>query len=509
MTGPDARPHRSTLLSMARGAGIVFAGTIAGNGLKYAFHVIVARQLGASLFGLFILGLTVFTVAEIAAQLGLPQAVVRYVSLHQGRGDTARIKGTIVLSARAAALSGLAVGLALFLASGFLAGRVFGRPELAPVLRIFALMAPFSVPTTILLASFQGFQLLQYKVYVGELLEPLLRVVGAVAAVGILGRALPGVLAAYGLAAGLALLQAAVLLRRAFPALTRKEIRPVIEGRRLAAFSWPLLFSSLLGQLLIVSDAFILGILGTPEQVGIYGAAQRTAQLASLVFLSFNAIFAPIAADYHQRDEGRDLGWIFKVVSQWTLSLTIPISLILILLAGPILRLFGPRFAGGAGALAVLAAGWLLHSALGNAGAVLTMSGRPRWHLANFSLFLGLQIALDLVLIPRYGILGAAVGTAGSLALIDIVTCLEVWLLLGHHPFRAAEAKPLLAGAAGAATMKLAMSRLVSGPPRLLGLLALGAIGLAVYGAALAALGIGREERMVLGRIWRGMRRSA
>jgi O-antigen/teichoic acid export membrane protein len=508
MTDQEAGLPRAALLTIARGAGIVFIGTLVGSGLKYAFHIIVARTLGAGLFGFFVLGLTVFTMAEIIAQMGLPQGAVRYVSLFQSRQDQARLKGVILFSARSVVVSGTVVGLGLFLASSFLSVHVFGRPELVPAIRIFALMTPFSALGTILLSVFQGFKVLEYKVYVGEFIEPFLRIVGATIAFLAFGRRLPGVLWSYGLAAVLALLSASVLLKKLFPPLLRKEIRPVYEARRLMAFSWPLLFSSLLGQLLIVTDTFILGILGTSEDVGIYGAAQRTALLANMIFLSFNAIFAPIVADFYQRQDRRDLDRLFKIVSKWAFSLTLPASLLLILLAKPILGLFGGRFVQGAGALAVLAGGWLFHSALGNAGAVLTMSGRSRWHLVNFSLLLVLQVSFNFVLIPRYGILGAAVGTAGSLALIDVITCIQVYWILGLHPFQADELKPLLAGGAALILTKLLMDHVFTADRTFAHLPILSSICIITYGAALYALRISREEKLVLSKVWARLRRA-
>jgi O-antigen/teichoic acid export membrane protein len=508
MTSGEAGLRRSALLSIARGAGIVFVGTLVGSGLKYGFHFIIARYLGAERFGLFVLGLTVFTVAEIIAHLGLLQGVIRYVSMYHGQRDAGRIKGIILLSARVVAVSGTVVGLGLFLASGLLSIRVFARPELAPVLRVFAVMTPFSVLATILLAVFQGFKVLEYKIYVAEFAEPLLRIAGAVAAISVLGRVLSGVLWSYGLAAILSLLLALILLGKVFPDMKRKDVRPVFESRRLFSFSWPLLFSALLGQLLLVSDTFILGILGTSENVGIYGAAQRTGLLANMIFMSFNAIFAPIIADYYQRKEGRDLNRLFKIVAKWSFALTLPASLLLILLAKPVLILFGERFAQGAGALAVLAGGWLFHSALGHAGAVLTMSGRSRWHLANFSLFLALQISLNLILIPRFGIIGAAAGTALSLALIDIITCVQVYLMLGHHPFRLDELKPLLAGGVALLLTKLLAARAFPDDRVFISIPVLGSAFVLAYAAIIFILGISEEEKMVLGQAWQKLRRA-
>jgi len=499
---------RTELLSLARGAGIVFFGTIAGTGLKYVFQVIVARHLGAELFGLFILGLTVFTIVEIVAQLGLPQGLVRFVSLFRGQNDQERLKGVILFSARSVVCAGTALGAGLFFGSSILARHVFGQPNLVPVIKIFAVMTPFSVLGTILLSTFQGFQALEYKIYVGELTEPFLRISGVIIVFFAWGKTLPGILWAYGLAAFIALLQALALLKKIFPGFFRKEIRPVYEIRKLMTFSWPLLFSYILGQLLIVTDSFVLGILGTSEDVGIYGAAQRTSLLASIIFISFNAIFAPIAADlYHRREHG-DLEHVFKIVSKWTFSITLPVSLLLILLAKPILYVFGARFVQGAGALALLAGGWLVHSAMGNAGAVLTMSGRSKWHLLNFSLLLTLEVLFNILLIPRYGILGAALGTASSLILVDIITCLQVYWILDLHPFRIDEMKPLLAGGVSFISSKLLMDQVFSDYRKFAHLPILASICIIIYTIVFFILRIGKEEKLVLSKVLERLRRA-
>jgi len=497
---------RLEILSVARGAGIVFFGTIAGTGFKYVFQVLVARRLGAGLFGLFVLGLTVFTIAEIIAQLGLPQGLVRFVSLFRGQSDRPRLKGVILFSARSVICSGTAVGAGLFFGADILAFRVFGQPDLAPVIRIFAVMTPFSVLGTILLAAFQGFQALEYKIYVGELTEPFLRIIAVLIVFRVWGKTLPGTLWAYGSVAVIALLPAVAFLKKIFPEFFRRDLRPVYETRRLIAFSWPLLFSYVLGQLLIVTDSFVLGILGTSEDVGIYGAAQRTGLLASIIFISFNAIFAPISADLYSRKEHGNLEHLFKIVSKWTFSFTLPVSLLLILLARPILYIFGERFVQGAGALAVLAGGWLVHSAMGNAGAVLTMSGRSKWHLLNLSLLVALVMGFNILLIPRYGIMGAASGTAGALILVDIITCLEVYGILHLHPFRFDELKPLLAGGVSWIVSKLLMGHIFTDYRRFVQLPVLASIFLLVYTAVFILLRIGREEKLVLGKLWERLR---
>ena len=77
---------------------LVFIGMLIGSGLKYNYELIVARNLGPELFGLFFLGVAVFRIAEIISTFGLHRGVVRYVALFHGEKDAHRVKGTILLA---------------------------------------------------------------------------------------------------------------------------------------------------------------------------------------------------------------------------------------------------------------------------------------------------------------------------------------------------------------------------------------------------------------------------
>ena len=88
------------IATIAKGAGIVFIGTIIGTGLKYLFELIVARNLGSELFGLFFLGFSIFKISEVISTLGLHNGILRYVALYAGENDRQRVKGVIILASK-------------------------------------------------------------------------------------------------------------------------------------------------------------------------------------------------------------------------------------------------------------------------------------------------------------------------------------------------------------------------------------------------------------------------
>jgi O-antigen/teichoic acid export membrane protein len=154
----------------------------------------------------------------------------------------------------------------------------------------------------------------------------------------------------------------------------------------------------------------------------------------------------------------------------------------------------------------ILALGQLVNAATGPCGTVLNMSGRVGLNMADNIAALLLNVLLNLWLIPAYGIIGAAVAWAVSLAVVNVARVLQVRAVTGALPVTAGMLKGLLAGLA-ALLAGLVVRLLVPGWPAQL------AVGLPVvaagYLAAVLALGLSREDTMVLRTLTRRGRAAA
>jgi len=238
----------------------------------------------------------------------------------------------------------------------------------------------------------------------------------------------------------------------------------------------------------------LLGALGVAGQAGVYFAAFRTVSLGLLVPEGFNAIFSPVIADLYNRGELESLAGLYRTVTQWQLTLSLPLFLGMALLASRIMSLFGPDFAVGSAPLALFCGAFALHSAVGSVSPMLEMTGHPTLNLVNVLLSFGMNIVLTIYLIPRYGILGAAMATSGAMIFLATLRLGEVYRIVGIQPCAWSNLKVLLAGAAGSVALYLT-TRAGSGPLALAG----GVTAFVVaYGGVLLAAGLTAEDRAML-----------
>jgi len=484
------------IITIARGAGIVFAGTIIGSGLRYIFQVIAARNLGAQFFGIFFLGFAVFKVAGMVSELGLPNGLLKYVALYRGEGDQRRVKGMIILAVRIAAAASVIIAILLIVFSKPAAVKLFHNPELTNVLRIFALALPFTTLTTVLLFSTQAFKVMKYKVVVREILEPFLRIIAIIILLAA-GLKLYGAVAAYSIPLAASAVLAFYCLKKVFPGISSETLLPIYETRKLVDFSWPLSLVKFFGVSMLWIDTLLIGFFKTSRDVGIFSAAQRTALLVSLIKVSFDSIFAPVISDIYNRGEILRLEEYFKTVTKWIFAFSLPLFLLIAFFARSILGFFGPEFIEGSSCLFILSTAWLIYAGVGSVGQIIIMTGRQRLHLLNIICVLFLNVILNLILIPKYGITGASAATFAAISLMGVIELIQVYAFLKIQPYRVDYFKPLAAGGISLLVLFI-LSESLGYPARLESMILGSLVFLIVYGLSLFAFGLQEEDRIIL-----------
>jgi len=488
----------------AQGGGVALAGNLVDKGLRFPLEMLLARVLGAADYGAYSLGYGLALIAGEISLLGLPSGVVRFGALYQGTGDLPRVKGTLQAALVLSTLSGIVAGGGLFVLSSFLSG-VFDMPGLARVLRGFALAFPFYVLTLMTAYAAGALQAIKSQTVVANICRPLAHlalVAGAfLLGLGLLG-AVYGFLLSWVVSAGVGL----YLLKRIFPDLV-SGLRPAYEVRTLLRFSVPVLLVGCSYLLLGQTDRIALGYFRASEDLGIYSAAAVISQQAGLITYSFGYIFCPIISDLYHRKEFRDLQRLYKTVTRWIVSVNVVILVLLIVFSQQIMAIFGSEFAAGGSVLVILAAAHLIGYVGGGAlvGYVLRMSGRQDIELINAVVLLLVNIALNLWLVPLFGICGAALATGVSFTVISAVRIAEVYVFLQMHPYDTNYHKPFIAAAAVILLGVVLSPWIMATPYWIIGMATL----FVIYFVVLFFLGLEYEDQMIWETIKRRIRRQS
>ena len=160
--------------------------------------------------------------------------------------------------------------------------------------------------------------------------------------------------------------------------------------------------------LLSWTDIFMLGIMVSLKDVGIYSAAFKIASIGLIIILVFNVVIGPKIAELYNNNYMSKLKTTINKTTQLITFLTIPIFSIIIIFREEILIFFGNDFIQGESVLIILSTGVLINAISGNVDQILNMTNHQKI-MKNITLFcLAENIILNYLLIPVYGINGAA-----------------------------------------------------------------------------------------------------
>jgi O-antigen/teichoic acid export membrane protein len=414
---------------VARGTAVGLVIRVAGIALAYGAEVALARLMGPDEYGLYSLVLAWMTLAALVPPLGLHHAVGRFIPAYIATGDGGRLRGVVkgslaltltlgvVLAAAAYAwLAGPADALALPQRPAWYVG--IGLLPLLGLLRMVWAMAIALGRVAVALAP-------------PLILEPVLVVALAYTARALGLPALATVvLGMAGLARGVELIvQGGALIRRGWP--LPGPTRTVYELRHWLAVGVSLLAFDAFNLVLRQADLLLIGAMRSPAEVGIYGAALKTTGQVTFLLATTNAVVSPLlAAAWARHDRGRlqRLLYLAAHLSFWP---ALAVVLGLSLLARPVLSLFGPAFVVAAVPLIILALGQLVNAATGVVVALFIVTGQ-HWRVTGvFGLSAALYGVLTYLGVRFYGLVGAALATAGIMAFWNLWLSVDAARRLG------------------------------------------------------------------------------
>lgn len=424
---------RSQLRSgFARGALGTFGMKITETALLFVSSILLTRAMGAEGFGSYAYAITWVNFLLIPTLFGLDQLLLREVAVFKTRQSYGLMAG--ILRATRWVVLALSICLALILV--WLSRRWLGLDAAtAGAMGVAAILIPIVAFIRLQQSTLRGLYHVIAAQFPEMIVQPTAFLLMVLVAVAALGGAITAVNTVWMhiIAATLAFGLGAAFVVKYWPAEAKRAV-PEYQRRAWLASAWPLTIVSLMFIADQRVDTLILGMMATPAAVGVYTAASRGAELMAFYVIAVNSVLAPTTARLYANGA---LNQLQQVVTRSTRTVFLAslVTAIVFILFGPwYLSIFGPEFVAGQTALTVMVLGRLFNAAAGSVGPLLIMTGHERDVAVGVGIAAGVNVILNILLIPQLGILGAAIATSCGTITWDILLVIQVYRRLHIGP---------------------------------------------------------------------------
>jgi O-antigen/teichoic acid export membrane protein len=464
-TGPGEHDpgQPAGLARIARGGALNLGGALVSAVASLGLTLIVTHSFSRPVAGAFFVAMSLFLIVEAVANLGAYNGVIYFIARLRALGAERRIpaimRATIIpvlISSvlGAAALAGLASPLARLLLDGRAADGV-SPAAVAAALRTLAVALPFAALTDTLIGAARGYHEMRPTVLIDRIGRSGLQTLGVLAA------ALAGSSALLAPAWALPYVGASVVavfwLRRITrahrPALSTRGGGSEQAGRRKPdpaagdnrhgkpnakgfwRFTGPRSVASVAQIVIQRLDIVLVGIMKGPVDAAIYTAATRFLVAGQLGSVAISMAAQPQFTRLFAVGDRAGANAVYQATTCWLVLLTWPLYLLAAIFGPSVLAVFGHAYHAGSTVMLILALAMLVNTACGQVDMVLITTGRSSWSLVNGLLAMGVNVGVDIALIPRLGITGAAIGWAAAIGVANLMPLVQVAVAAKVHPF--------------------------------------------------------------------------
>ncbi|WP_208995305.1 lipopolysaccharide biosynthesis protein [Roseibium hamelinense] len=423
--------------SAGRMAVTTFAVRVGGAALAYISQILLARWMGAHEYGIFSVAWTWIIILGLLACIGFSSSPAKYIPQYKKTGDFSRLRGFLYTSRLAAFLIASIIAVSGIFILFSLRGYIPTHYVLPMAMVLFCLPL-FSVGGVQdgIARSYDWPSLSVLPTYIWRPLG-ILVILFALMTFGEPATAVTAAGAAVAATWGVALYQMVRLntrIAQTLPPGPRTNELPLW-----LAVSLPMLMVEGFLQLITSADVIMVSFWHSPEETAVYFAASKTLALIHFVYFAVRSASAHRFAGFVETNDQAGLRSYVQKSSLWTFGPSLLGGVILLALAPFLLSLFGSGFSAGYPVIAILMLGVLARASIGPVDALLMMTGHQRSCAAIYAATFAVNVVLNVIFIPAFGLAGAAAAT--SLAICFEAVCLAT---LARHRLSVTTFVPLI-----------------------------------------------------------------
>jgi O-antigen/teichoic acid export membrane protein len=409
-------------IPLIRGSTFVFMCRIVGAALTFLSQILLARWMGASELGIYVLAFSWCILLSSFATLGFPVAAIRFIGGGLSSNDSGYIRGFVRRGAQLVALAGTLISVAgiIFLWSGWLNDDASNRTPLTMAL----LIVPVFATNTFFAGVANGLSKFPLSFLPVNVARPLLflsliTVTWYTTDILDANRVMSLQVLAIFVVSSVAIWMVRRTVNGALDAAPAK-----FETRLWTRTSLPLLATTLFNGYFPEINIILSGAYLPSDQVALFHVSFRLALLVAFALFAVDAVTGPEAARLHMSGDKSALQSIVNRATRLRFTVAVIAVLVFVVAGKFLLGLFGTEFEQGYRLLIILAVAQLVQAAVGPVARLMSVSGHQDRCLVVFITALLILGALTAVLVPLFGATGAAIA-----ALIDMT----IWALWMRH----------------------------------------------------------------------------
>ena len=393
--------------------GITFLASVVTLPLGFVITILLGRYIGAGDLGLYRMTSTIYGIAMLVAAVGIPAAMIKYVA----EFNEDRTKFNQIVSSGVITPLFLGIGfIALFYFSSGLFAEIFNMPGLSGLIKILSPVFPFALVNGALLGLLNGLREMK-KYATATIIQSVLMVIITVALIyygfGVAGAVIGVVLSSVGSCLFL------IWVSKDYFEIVFSEYVPTTK--KMLRFGVQIFGTTATQMINYQADTLLIGYFLTVTDVGYYAVAVGLSRFFWLVPQAIQTITYPATSEYWANNNHGALNKMIDKSIKYTAYILLPIGLGVGFFAKDIVTLiFGDSFVHAVLPLQILIIGTVIFGLVKAIGSSLPGIGRVDVNFKVTSFGAMVNIILNFLLIPIYGIVGAAIATTTSFVIISL-----------------------------------------------------------------------------------------
>lgn len=421
------------LIFISRQSILVFLGNIIDVSLNFIFNYIAARYLGETIYGQFIYVFTFVSFLGNIIKLGIDSGVVYFLPKREIRQNIEKMRSIISFFYSILFLLNTIILILIASFSKKISTIILNAPELQKLVLQIALFSLMISSIHLAKGIFRGLENIKPIILAQNIFQPIIRVIFLILLIAFSLKKESMIFSYYAGYVGALSIIFYFLKKKNLIFQFSLEDLPLFK--KIFLYSLPIFLTGIINFALSNTDIYMIGYFLDRSKVGIYNIALKVASFSTFFLVSVNTIFAPIISRLFQKNDFNEIQHLFKNLTFWIFNLNVFYFLGIFFLGKEVLNLFGLTFKTGYWPLVLIGISQLVNSGVGSAGYILIMTEKQKIEFYNSLINLTLNVLLNLLLIPRLGIVGAAIATMTSIIISNLLRLFFVYYFYRIHPY--------------------------------------------------------------------------